>query len=104
MTGKQAGSDLRTRKKSAPVVAALSTGGAAAARLAELYGKCRPLNERETRVAAKLVEQAGGRDWTTGEIRRRTESALKRLEGLDVDHAADADLRQLASAAADRAW
>ncbi|HEV3169059.1 MAG TPA: polyprenyl synthetase family protein [Actinocrinis sp.] len=104
VTGKPAGSDLRARKKSAPVVAALSSGGAAAARLAELYGKRRPLNQRELRVAAKSVEQAGGRDWTLGEIRRRTESALERLEGLDLDHAAHADLRQLAAAAADRAW
>ena len=101
-TGKPVGSDLRARKKSAPVVAALSAGGAEATRLAELYSSHRSLSRRDVRTAARLVDQAGGRDWTLQEIRRRIESALAQLEGLDLDQGARADLGQLASAVADR--
>jgi geranylgeranyl diphosphate synthase type I len=101
-TGKPAGSDLRARKKSAPVVAALASGGAAAARLAELYAARGPLDRRAVRDAARLVEQAGGRAWTLREIRRRTESALRQLDGLGIDPAARDGLGELVSAITER--
>ncbi|MFE6483752.1 family 2 encapsulin nanocompartment cargo protein polyprenyl transferase [Streptomyces sp. NPDC057757] len=60
-TGKAAGADLVVRKKSLPVVAALASGTAAAAELAELYGA--PYREGELERTVLAVERAGGRDW-----------------------------------------
>jgi geranylgeranyl diphosphate synthase type I len=72
VTGKPVMNDLRTRKKSLPVVAALCSGTDAGRRLARLYSRHRALSGRDLRTAADLVEQAGGRAWA----RRRTEAAL----------------------------
>ncbi|MFI6336882.1 family 2 encapsulin nanocompartment cargo protein polyprenyl transferase [Streptomyces sp. NPDC050535] len=60
-TGKAAGADLVVRKKSLPVVAALASGTAAAAELAELYGA--PYREGGLERTVLAVERAGGRDW-----------------------------------------
>jgi geranylgeranyl diphosphate synthase, type I len=69
-TGKPVLSDLRARKKSAPVVAALTSGTTAGARLGQLYAKPEALSEAELVAAAGLVEAAGGRDWA---LRRATD-------------------------------
>jgi geranylgeranyl diphosphate synthase, type I len=61
VTGKPAHSDLASRKKSLPVVAALNSGTPAATALAELYHRQQPMTTAELRIAADLVEQAGGR-------------------------------------------
>lgn len=64
VTGKPIYSDLQRRKKSLPVVAALTSGTAAGAELAELYKPDRPLSDAELVHAAGLVERAGGRAWS----------------------------------------
>ncbi len=67
ITGKPVRSDLRARKKSLPVVAALNAGTAASAELAALLRRDGPLSEDDLIHAAGLVTDAGGRSWTEAE-------------------------------------
>lgn len=83
-TGKPVLSDLRTKKKSLPVVAALSAGTSSGSRLAGLLAQTEPFTEEDLRLAAKLVEDAGGRDWAEEESARQLAEAEKCLEGIDV--------------------
>jgi geranylgeranyl diphosphate synthase, type I len=64
VTGKPVRSDLRARKKSLPVVAALTAGTPAAAELAKLLRREDELSEDDLAHAAGLVEEAGGKSWT----------------------------------------
>ncbi|MGK5499351.1 polyprenyl synthetase family protein [Streptomyces sp. URMC 125] len=91
-TGKRTWSDLRQRKKSLPVVAALAGGGPASRRLAELLAadaaksqrEFEDFSEEEFAARAALIEEAGGREWTAQEARRRHATALEALEGVDM--------------------
>ncbi|MEU3937848.1 polyprenyl synthetase family protein [Streptomyces sp. NPDC029044] len=78
-SGKPVGADLAARKKSLPVVAALSGEGAAAERLRELYAATHPLDERDIALARGLVEEAGGREAAQQEARRQVSAALRAL-------------------------
>jgi geranylgeranyl diphosphate synthase type I len=107
-TGKQTWSDLRQRKKSLPVVAALAAGGPASERLAEMLaadakaadstetGDIGGFNEEEFATRAALIEQAGGRDWTSREARRQYATAIAALDKMDM---ADEIRRKLVSLA-----
>jgi geranylgeranyl diphosphate synthase type I len=94
-TGKPVGSDLRARKKSAPVVAALAAGGPAAARLARLYLAERELDDDAVTTAAALIEEAGGRDWSHDQAQLQMSIAGEQLDGLDLDPAARTGLDTL---------
>jgi geranylgeranyl diphosphate synthase type I len=107
VTGKPAWSDLRQRKKSVPVAYALSSGGQVAERLAGLLGEAGPadaraaeggprLSEEDLALAAKLVQEAGGRDWTMAEAERQLGQALRRLDQVAVPAAARDELVDLA--------
>ncbi|MFF0831678.1 MULTISPECIES: family 2 encapsulin nanocompartment cargo protein polyprenyl transferase [unclassified Streptomyces] len=82
-TGKPAGADLAVRKKSLPVVAALTSGTPAGAELAALYGK--PYTEGEDGDGGEIartalaVERAGGRDWAQAEAADRMARAVQEL-------------------------
>jgi geranylgeranyl diphosphate synthase type I len=76
VTGTPVYADLRRRKKSLPVVAALTSGTAAAAELAAGYHGTAPLSPAELAEVAGLVERAGGRDWS------RTRAWALRAEAL----------------------
>ncbi|MFG2604583.1 family 2 encapsulin nanocompartment cargo protein polyprenyl transferase [Streptomyces sp. NPDC048514] len=82
-TGKPVGADLAARKKSLPVVAALTSGTPAAAELAELYGKPYAAEDAEAagEIArtAQAVERAGGRDWAQAEAADRMARAVQEL-------------------------
>jgi geranylgeranyl diphosphate synthase, type I len=88
-TGKRAWSDLRQRKKSLPVAAALAARNAAADRLTALLTadvkKSREefddFGEDEFAVRAALIEEAGGRSWTEAEAGRQHDAALAALGG-----------------------
>ncbi|HEY6480388.1 MAG TPA: polyprenyl synthetase family protein, partial [Streptosporangiaceae bacterium] len=67
VTGKPVRADLRARKKSLPVVAALTGGTPAGQELAEILARPDALSEEDLRHAAELVEQAGGRAWAESE-------------------------------------
>ena len=70
VTGKPVRSDLASRKKSLPVVFALSSPTAAGRELAELYRVDRPLTAPELERAASLVAATGGGDWVRHEAER----------------------------------
>jgi geranylgeranyl diphosphate synthase type I len=96
VTGKPVHSDLVSRKKSLPVVAALTAGVPAADELAVLYGRPTELSDVELARAAELVELAGGRSWTQREAIDQLDLALAELSlAAPVDRTA-AELTALA--------
>ncbi|MFF3849557.1 family 2 encapsulin nanocompartment cargo protein polyprenyl transferase [Streptomyces sp. NPDC002328] len=76
-TGKPAGADLAARKKSLPVVAALTSGSPAAAELAELYGA--PYDPADLERTTLAVERAGGREWAQEQAADRMARAMSEL-------------------------
>ncbi|MCW3816676.1 polyprenyl synthetase family protein [Micromonospora sp. DR5-3] len=83
-TGKPVGSDLRTRKRSIPVVRAVTSGQAAARALAELYRSPQPLTDDDVARASALIEATGARDWTAQRAWQETERARAELDALDL--------------------
>ncbi|MFJ8228973.1 polyprenyl synthetase family protein [Streptomyces sp. NPDC094448] len=89
-TGKQTWSDLRQRKKSLPVVAALAEGGEASRRLGELLAADAKssdfdsFSEEEFATRAALIEAAGGREWTSQEARRQHTIAIEALDAVEM--------------------
>jgi geranylgeranyl diphosphate synthase, type I len=83
-TGKPQWSDLRSAKKSLPVVAALAGSGAAVEEFRALYLSGEPLPEDRLEQAARLVEDAGGRAWAEQAADRESRDALDALAGLGL--------------------
>ncbi|MBT2386240.1 polyprenyl synthetase family protein [Streptomyces sp. ISL-11] len=87
-TGKPVHSDLRRRKKTLPVLAAMALDPAAGRRLAALLGPGGPVEEADARRAADLVEEAGGRAFALAEARRHAAAAHACLRGVPLaEHA-----------------
>jgi geranylgeranyl diphosphate synthase type I len=84
VTGKPVLNDLRSRKKSLPVTAALNAGTATAARLGGLLAQAEPLNEEQLVEAAALIEEAGGREWAEATADQGVASAEARLGSADM--------------------
>lgn len=97
VTGKPVGSDLRGRKKSAPVVAALTAGTAASARLADLYSRARGFTDEEVTLLTELVTDAGGQTWALSEAERQLSAAWDLLDGLELEPSAHRSLTTLTS-------
>jgi geranylgeranyl diphosphate synthase, type I len=95
-TGKPVLSDLRGKKKSLPVVAALTSSTAAGERLAALYLTDAQLSEAQLEEAAGLVEQAGGQAWVESTADAELAAALELLNTGDLPSPVAEDLRQLA--------
>ncbi|CAL9562764.1 (2E,6E)-farnesyl diphosphate synthase [Streptomyces sp. enrichment culture] len=76
-TGKPAGADLAARKKSLPVVAALTSGAPEAAELAAAYAA--PHRKEEAEELTRLVERAGGRDWAQTQAADRMARAMQEV-------------------------
>ncbi|MGZ3144746.1 polyprenyl synthetase family protein [Lentzea chajnantorensis] len=91
-TGKPAHADLRARRRSLPVVAALAEESPAARRLARCYAG-QPADPEEI---AHLVAEAGGRAWTEAEADRRVRLAFDCLRQACPTSAGGAELRALA--------
>ncbi|WP_156758568.1 polyprenyl synthetase family protein [Actinokineospora pegani] len=81
-TGKQVGADLRARKKSLPVVAALNAPGSTA--LATAYLRPGHLDEQAVAHVTALIESLGGRAWAQDEAERRIAAARDALLGADL--------------------
>ncbi|MFD0822282.1 polyprenyl synthetase family protein, partial [Micromonospora zhanjiangensis] len=82
VTGKPVLADLRERKKSVPVVRALTAGGPASEKLRDLYAAPGDLSDTDLATAAALIEETGARDWTTKEADRLLTEALAELDRL----------------------
>ncbi len=80
VTGKPVHADLARRKKSLPVMAALTSGSPAGAELAELYRGHEPMADDDLGRAAELVDAAGGRAWSLAEVDRLLAAALDDLD------------------------
>ncbi|WP_327133529.1 family 2 encapsulin nanocompartment cargo protein polyprenyl transferase [Streptomyces sp. NBC_01343] len=93
-TGKPAGADLIARKKSLPVVAALTSGTAAGEQLAALYAG--PMTGDDVRAAADAVDRAGGRDWAQAHAADRMGRAVQLLSRAVPDLGAAGGLLALA--------
>ena len=104
MTGKPVRADLRARKKSLPVVAALTSGTAAAEELAGLLARTEPLSEDDLLRAARLVEEAGGKDWTENEAAAQLAAAEKCLTETDMPDDVRAEFAGIAEFITARQW
>ncbi len=93
-TGKPAGADLAVRKKSLPVVAALTSGTPAAGELAALYAL--PREKDDIDAVALAVEHAGGRDWAQTQAADRMGRAVQALTRAVPDPEAAGGLLTLA--------
>ena len=103
-TGKPVAADLRARKRSAPVVAALTSGTREGERLAALLAMPDELSDEDVALAAKLVEEAGGRAWTREHADQHTSEALARLDRLSPGPAAFGDLTEVTRFLLAREW
>jgi geranylgeranyl diphosphate synthase, type I len=104
VTGKPVRSDLRARKKSLPVVAALTAGTAASAELAALLGQPDPLSEDDLVRAAGLVEEAGGKDWTENEAAAQLAAAHRCLAETEMPDDVRAEFAGIAEFITARQW
>ncbi len=100
-TGKPVHSDLRSRKKSLPVVAALTSGTPAGLELAAFYAGTAPaeagaLPEAQVVRAALLVEAAGARIWGQAQADEMLSRALDALAAADADPRVEVELAALA--------
>jgi geranylgeranyl diphosphate synthase type I len=90
VTGKPVHGDLRERKKTFPVLAALASPGPAARRLAVIL---RSAGDPET--AAALIEEAGGRTAALAEARRHLAAVETALTGVPLAAGPADELRSL---------
>jgi geranylgeranyl diphosphate synthase type I len=98
-TGKPVGADLRARKKSLPVVAAMTSGTPAGVQLCHVYSGAElgPDTDAKTVArAAALVEKAGGRAWAADEAARRLAAACEALGSADIAPTAREAMIQIA--------
>jgi len=104
VTGKPVHSDLRARKKSLPVVAALAGGSAAAGELGSCLATRDPLSEDDLLRAAGLVEEAGGREWAEAEADAQLGLAGKCLAETDMPDEVRAEFAGIAGFITARQW
>ncbi|MGH3915112.1 MAG: family 2 encapsulin nanocompartment cargo protein polyprenyl transferase [Pseudonocardiaceae bacterium] len=102
VTGKPVYSDLRCRKKSLPVVAALTSNTPAGHELAAIYHCGDPLFGTDLDHAAKLIEIAGGRAWSQTQIDDLLAQAMRELQAAGPRARAAEELDALARLATHR--
>jgi geranylgeranyl diphosphate synthase type I len=96
VTGKPVMADLRARKKSLPVVAAVTSGSQAGLDLAELLASPDQLSERELARAAELVVAAGGRAWVESETLAQLAAAGRCLDATPMPDDVRAEFASIA--------
>ncbi|GHD03872.1 dimethylallyltransferase [Streptomyces violarus] len=96
VTGKPALSDLRSRKVTVPVAAAMAGHTPQAQSLRALYAANGPLGEEDYAQARTVIEQTGAREATLRRARRHTEDALHLLDQVRPEPSAAAELAALA--------
>jgi len=95
-TGKPAHSDLANRKKSLPVVAALTSSTAHGHALAQLYLTSTPPNTDDLEYLAALVEKAGGRQWASTRAADEIDKAMDCLARAKCEQGPAATLHDIA--------
>ena len=93
VTGKPVGNDLRQKKVSLPVAAALESGEAP--RLRELLS-APELSDDEVQEATELLERSGANSFAADEAERRLALALAELERVDLEPGPREELAALA--------
>jgi geranylgeranyl diphosphate synthase, type I len=96
VTGKPVHSDLASRKKSLPVVAALNSGTVAGDELSDLYHRDRLMSEAELVHAAGLIDSAGARAWSQDKADELLTQALGDLRSARPSARAESELGALA--------
>ena len=96
VTGKPIYSDLNNRKKSLPVVAALTSDTPAGRELAALFQRDEPLSSTDLVHAAELIDIAGGRAWGKAQADDLLAQALRDLRSSVPNTQAAAELDALA--------
>jgi geranylgeranyl diphosphate synthase type I len=104
VTGKPVRADLRARKKSLPVVAALNSGQPEAAELRALLTSPEALTEANLVRAADLVVAAGGKDWAESEADAQLAAANASLASIDLAGDVRAELTAIAEFITARTW
>jgi geranylgeranyl diphosphate synthase, type I len=104
VTGKPVGSDLRARKKSVPVVAALTSGTSAGRELGALLARPEPLTEDEVSRATALIEEAGGKEQIEKMADAELASALSCLAEADMPEDVRAEFAAIAEFITARQW
>jgi geranylgeranyl diphosphate synthase, type I len=104
VTGKPVRADLRARKKSLPVVAALGSETPAAAELAELLARPETLSEEDLLRASALVVEAGGRQWAEDEADSQLAAANQCLADIDLPGDVHRELTAIAEFITARQW
>jgi len=95
VTGKPAGNDLRERKKSMPVAAALHSGHSNVAEISALYAQ-ETLADDEISRLADLIDGCGGRSRTEAEAQLHLSHAMLALDRGSLEPAALEDLKAVA--------
>jgi geranylgeranyl diphosphate synthase, type I len=101
VTGKPAGSDLRRRKSSFPIVAALGGGGAEARELAAILSGPEIGDEAVARGQA-LLESCGARELAAAETDRHLDLALRALRSRPLEPEGALALEEIARFVTDR--
>jgi geranylgeranyl diphosphate synthase, type I len=104
VTGKPVGSDLRARKKSMPVVAALASGTEAGRELGALLAQADPLTDAQVLRATGLVEEAGGRNETESVADKALAAALSSLSDAQMPADVRAEFAGIAEFITARQW
>jgi geranylgeranyl diphosphate synthase type I len=102
VTGKPVYSDLGSRKKSLPVVAALTSDTPAGRELAALYHREKSLSDAKLGHAAELIELAGGRAWSQAQVDDLRAQAMRQLKPVNPTARAVAELGVLVRLATHR--
>ena len=104
VTGKPVMADLRARKKSLPVVAALTSGTPEAVELKALLAREDELSEDDLVHAADLIVAAGGKAWAEKEADDRLAAAAASLDGIGVPADVRAEFIAIAEFITARQW
>jgi len=104
VTGKPVRADLRARKKSLPVVAALTSGSPEAAELKALLGSPDELSEDDLVHAADLVVATGGKEWAEREADSRLAAAAQCLDEAGLPADVHAEFTAIAEFITARQW
>jgi geranylgeranyl diphosphate synthase type I len=95
-TGKPAHSDLANRKKSLPVVAALTSATPHGHALAQLYLAPGPPQTDDLEYLANLVDKAGGRQWATARATDEIDKAMDCLARAQCEQTTTQTLHDIA--------